>query len=316
MSYKVIRYTKEYRKIWDEFLKTSKNYHFIFERDYMEYHADRFEDFSHLIFNDKDKLIAILPANLNSHDGVVHSHQGLTFGGFLINEKMTTQIMLEIFDSLLSYFKKNGLRQLYYKCIPYIYHIKSADEDKYALFRLNAQLIRRDVTTTISLNKSFKYSNNKKRNINKAKRENLNVVKSKDFSIFWKLLEDVLEINHDAKPVHSLEEIEYLAEKFPDNIKLYLCMKDSKLLAGTVLYENEEIVHTQYLANSVEGREIGALDFLLDKLISEEFKHKLYFDFGISNEDQGKVLNVGLIRQKEAFGAKAVVHDFYLVDIK
>ena len=78
-----------------------------------------------------------------------------------------------------------------------------------------------------------------------------------------------------------------------------------------MVFENTQIVHTQYLANSIIGRDVGALDFVIDKLINEIYKDKKYFDFGISNENDGRFLNAGLIAQKEGFGARAVVHDFY-----
>ena len=103
---------------------------------------------------------------------------------------------------------------------------------------------------------------------------------------------------------------------FPKNIKLFVAKKDNKILAGTVIFEDETIVHTQYLANSDKGRELGALDLVIDRLINEVYKNKLYFDFGISNEDNGKYLNIGLINQKESFGARAVVHDFYELKIE
>ncbi|SDE80971.1 hypothetical protein, partial [Sporomusa acidovorans] len=71
----------------------------------------------------------------------------------------------------------------------------------------------------------------------------------------------------------------------------------------------------QYLANSEEGRSTGALDLVIHYLVTEVYKDKIYFDFGISNEKQGRFLNTGLIAQKEGFGARAVVHDFYSLDI-
>ena len=43
------------------------------------------------------------------------------------------------------------------------------------------------------------------------------------------------------------------------------------------------------------------------------FAHKKFFDFGISNEAQGRKLNQGLSYWKESFGASTIVHDFYEV---
>lgn len=311
---RVVKYREECKNNWNEFVRNSKNGHFFFQRDYMEYHNDRFEDFSLMIYDEKDKLTALLPANLK--ENVLYSHQGLTFGGFLIDDKMKTEIMLEIFKLLKIYLKEQNIETFIYKCIPYIYHVKPSEEDRYALFINNAKLIRRDITSTIDLTEQVRYSKGRKWTINKAKKESIEIFESDDYEIFWKLLTGVLESNHEAKPVHTFEEMNQLVSKFPKNIKLFLSKKDEKIISGALIYENKNIVHTQYLANSEDGRDIGALDLLLDYLIKDIYKSKKYFDFGISNEDAGRYLNTGLIAQKEGFGARAVAHDFYELEIK
>lgn len=308
------RYTVEDKNNWNEFVKNSKNSHFFFQRDYMEYHSDRFEDFSLMVFDETDKLIAILPANIK--ENILYSHQGLTFGGFLVDDKMKTETMLEIFELLKEFLKEQNIEKIVYKCIPYIYHIKPSEEDRYGLFRNDAKLIRRDVTSTIDLTEQVRYSKGRKWTINKAKKESIETFESDDYETFWKLLTSVLEANHEAKPVHTLEEMIKLALLFPKNIKLFLAKKDERVVSGALIYENQSVVHTQYLANSEEGRELGALDLLIDYLIKDIYKNKKYFDFGISNEDAGRYLNTGLIAQKEGFGARAVVHDFYELEIK
>lgn len=307
------QYSVEHKNIWNEFVRNSKNTHFFFQRDYMEYHSDRFNDFSLMIFDEADKLIAILPANIK--ENILYSHQGLTFGGFLVDDKMKTETMLEIFESLKYFLKEQNIKKIVYKCIPYIYHIKPSEEDRYALFRNDAQLIRRDVTSTIDLTEQVRYSKGRKWTINKAKKESIQTFESDDYEAFWELLTGVLESNHEAKPVHTLEEMKKLADLFPKNIKLFLAKKDERIVSGALIYENQNIVHTQYLANSEEGRDLGALDLLIDYLIKDIYKNKKYFDFGISNEDAGRYLNTGLIAQKEGFGARAVVHDFYELEI-
>ena len=75
-------------------------------------------------------------------------------------------------------------------------------------------------------------------------------------------------------------------------------------------------MHTQYLANSAAGREVAALDLVIDQLITGAFREFRYFSFGVSTEGNGKYLNSGLISQKEGFGARAVVHDVYELAIQ
>lgn len=311
---KIVKYTKECKNIWNEFVKNSKNGHFFFYRDYMEYHSDRFNDFSLLVFDESQKLISVLPANLKNN--ILFSHQGLTFGGFLVDDKMKTETMVNIFEVLINYLNEEKIEKIIYKCIPHIYHNKPSEEDRYALFRNDAKLIRRDVSSTIELQEQVRYSKGRKWTINKAKKEDIKLFESNDYKTFWDLLSHVLESNHEVKPVHTQEEIEKLFNFFPKNIKLFLAEKDNVVISGALIYENTNIVHTQYLANSEIGREIGALDLLIDYLIKDVYKNKRYFDFGISNEDAGRYLNIGLIAQKEGFGARAVVQDFYELEIR
>jgi len=312
-EFSIVKYTEEYKSSWDEFLFNARNSHFFFSRNYMEYHKARFEDFSLLVFDKAQKLIAILPANINNK--IVHSHQGLTFGGFVVSDKVKMGTMLGIFQTLIMFLRANNTNKLIYKCIPYIYHNQPAEDDRYALFRNNAKLIRRDVTSTIDLTQQVRYSKGRKWTINKARKENIEILESKDYDTFWEILTKVLRSNHDVNPVHSLAEIIKLMNDFPENIKLYVAKKDRTVVAGAVIFENNNIVHTQYLANSERGKEIGALDLLLDYLIKHTYKNKRYFDFGISNEDEGNFLNRGLISQKEGFGARSVVHDLYEIDL-
>ncbi len=308
-----IKYTRQYKRRWDDFVKNSKNSHFFFQRDYIEYHSDRFDDFSLMVF-EGNKLLALLPANRQAD--ILHSHQGLTFGGFLVDDKMKTETMLKIFESLQSFATTHAINKIIYKCIPYIYHIKPSEEDRYALFINNAKLIRRDVTSTINLTEQIRYSKGRKWTVNKAKKESLEISESIDYKSFWDLLINVLDSKHNAQPVHSLKEIEQLATLFPKQIKLYLIKNGQDILSGALIYENTNIVHTQYLANSEVGRETGALDLLIDYLIKDKYKNIKYFDFGISNENAGRDLNNGLISQKEGFGARPVVHDCYEMELK
>jgi len=309
-----VNYSVEKEREWDDFVRKSKNSHFLFQRSYLEYHKERFQDFSLMIYDEKDILIAVLPANLSGN--IMYSHQGVTFGGFIVSDSMKTETMKKIFEELIFFLKSRNILKLIYKCIPYIYHKKPAEEDRYSLFLNDAKLIRRDVTSTIYLNEEIRYSKGRKWTINKAKKENINVYESRDFASFWKTLEGVLESEHGVKPVHTLAEIEMLGGRFPENIRLFLASHEGQPVCGALIFDTEIIVHTKYLANSNIGREIGALDLLIDQLIKSFFKNRKYFDFGISNENQGRYLNTGLIAQKEGFGARPVVHDLYELEIQ
>ena len=313
MMYRVQRYSRNHEQAWNDFLRSSKNGHFMFFRQYVEYHSDRFEDFSLIFSDEKGRVVALLPANLA--EGVCYSHQGLSFGGFLTSQKTSTQDVVALFDSLVAYLKQNSVLRLVYKPIPYFYFSLPAQEDLYALYRNDATLIRRDVSSVIDLHQPIRYSKGRKWSVNKAKKDDMSVIEKVNLPEFWSLLTDTLKSQHEARPTHKLEEMQSLRDAFPENIRLFVAEKNGQVLAGALLFVNRDVVHTQYLANSTIGRELAALDLVLDHLIKDVFQEYRYFSFGISTEDHGKYLNEGLIAQKEGFGARAVVNEFYEIAI-
>jgi len=304
----IVKYSNEKRNEWNKFLYESKNGLFLFDRDYMEYHSDRFTDFSIMFFDD-NRLIAVMPANIK--DNVLFSHGGLTFGGIISDQRMKTPMMLEIFDALKEYLKTRGIIKIVYNAIPHIYHTVPAEEDLYALFRHNASLIRRDVSSTIFMKERIAFSKGRKWCIKKSKKYGLEIRRSYDFKTFMTIEEALLGRKYGVKPTHTADEIQLLASKFPENIKLFTAHKDDSMVAGVIIYESKNVAHTQYIAASDEGKRVFAVDFILDFLINEYYAEKKYFDFGISTENNGQYLNVGLIGHKEGFGARAIVYDFY-----
>ncbi|WP_240723886.1 GNAT family N-acetyltransferase [Helicobacter pullorum] len=280
----------------------------MFDRSYMDYHSDRFKDNS-LIFYENEKPIALLPCNVSQN--ALYSHQGLTFGGFIVDENMKQGKMLECFEVLREYMQENCFEKLIYKSTPYIYHKIPAQEDLYALFRNNAELFRVDCSTTIDLQNICKMPKGRKAQISRAKREGVEIFSSEDFEAFVMLLNSVLQKQHGVNAVHSAEELKLLYSRFPQNIKLFVAKIDKEIIAAALLFIYDDLVHTQYLAANERAREIGALDLLIKTLMDEFTKSKKYFDFGISTENGGQVLNQGLISQKEGFGGRSVAHQFF-----
>ena len=129
---------------------------------------------------------------------------------------------------------------------------------------------------------------------------------------FGSVLTDNLLDRHGRRPVHSLEEIVVLARKFPANIRLFVAKRERTVLGGAVMYLANPTAHAQYIGSSAEGRQCGALDLLFTSLI-DRHKSFRYFDFGISNE--GATLNRGLSDFKDGFGARAMVHDHYVLRV-
>lgn len=278
----------------------------------MDYHQDRFEDFSLMVFKD-EKLIALLPANKVGND--IHSHQGLSYGGLLLQSEVAFKDVLTIFKLVLKYLNDHDIGKLHLKLLPKIYHHFPSDEIDYLLFSVEAQISRRDLSETIDSTKNTPIkSSNRIRGLKKAIKNGLEVREVDFFEEFWnEILIPNLLSQHQTEPVHSLEEITILKSKFPNNIRQFNVYKDSKIVAGVTIFETETVAHAQYISANQQKQSLGSLDIIFDYLINEVFKNKHYFDFGISNEQQGKIMNLGLLSWKESFGAKPIVHDFYTI---
>jgi hypothetical protein len=300
------RYEVKNKTAWNLFVKNAKNSHFMFERDFMEYHSDRFVDNS-LMFYKEGELMAVLPANIK--DGVLYSHAGLTFGGLIYGLNLRIKDVLDCFESLVNYCKENSITKMIYKKIPYIYNDYPAEEDLYALFKCGANLYRRDACFCILGEGKISWNASKKSSLKKGKSFNLSVKECDDYENYHTILSNVLMQSHSAKPVHSLEEMKLLASKFPQNIKLVCSFRENVMLSGTLLLITKNVIHTQYIATSEEGKKIGAFECIVD-FLQTNYK-QAYLSFGISTENEGLILNESLAWQKESFGARSVTHDFY-----
>ena len=290
--------------LWNAFIVKSKNGTFLFNRAFMDYHAHRFIDHS-LLFFEKNNLIAVLP--LTQHQQTLISHGGLTYGGLVVSYKIGQKKVLECFEVLWDYLKQHHFEKLIYKKIPFIYTSQPCDEDLYALWKMGANLMKKEASSAIFLQERLPFSELRRR---RRRSENLGVLmaKSDDFVAFHGILSEVLE-KHQAKPVHSPEEMMLLKSRFPENIELFVALENQQMIAGTLLFIYPQLIHTQYLAANDSARKNGALDFLLCSLIEHYQNQKIYFDFGISTENNGQFLNEGLIHHKEGFGAHTVAYE-------
>lgn len=313
-------YRSEDKALWDSFVKASKNGTFLLERDFMEYHSDRFTDCSLMLW-DEGKLIALLPANWEEATCTVWSHQGLTYGGLVTDDALTTRQAIDILTAVARYCRDSlGARTLIYKAIPYIYSSLPAQEDLYALARLNARLKWREVSTTVDISNPLRMRTLRQRGVKKALESDCYVERvgegeTESLREFWRMLEEVLSTHHNAVPVHNVEEMQLLMARFPANIRLYDVRRGERMVAGCVIFETARVAHVQYIAADDEGRACGALDLLFKHLISERYKGMAYLDLGTSVRDHGRTLNEGLIFQKEGFGGRAVCYDTYEVNL-
>ncbi|WP_309610114.1 GNAT family N-acetyltransferase [Flavobacterium sp.] len=311
-NYSVRKYEVTDFELWNAFISKAKNATFLFHRDFMDYHKDKFDDFSLLVF-ENEKLVSVLPANIV--EKTIFSHQGLTYGGLIYSEKIKLIGVIDIFKTILIFLNQNNINTILLKRIPNIYTSLPSEELLYPLFLVKSKLIRRDSMSVINLTKPFSISKGRFEGINKGIQNKLKIIEEPNFEGFWnEILIPNLKLKHQAEPVHSVNEIKMLNIKFPKQIRQFNVYSNNKIVAGTTIFETESVAHSQYISGDNSKNELGSLDYLYHYLITDVFKDKDFFDFGTSNEDQGKKINGGLNFWKESFGASTVCQDFYEIE--
>ncbi len=308
------RYDASMSSRWDDFVRASRNGTFLHQRGYMDYHSDRFDDCS-LVASIDGKLCVLLPACIEGD--TLWSHRGLTYGGWIVPLKhFDVTVMMAVMDAAALWMKDNSIKRFVYKAIPHIYHRYPCEEDLYALFRHGASLTETNISTTIDLTCPLPLDRGNKSGANAARKAGIRVGESSDWEGYWQLLSSLLDERYDTRPVHSIQEITLLQGRFPNNIRLYTATLGTELLAGVVLYLSMPVAHCQYIGATPLGKESKALTLLFEHLINEYQRLGFrYFDFGISNEDHGRYLNEGLVRQKSRLGGRGIAYNIFEISL-
>ncbi|WP_435579530.1 GNAT family N-acetyltransferase [Gilvibacter sp.] len=313
-TYRVAAYRPEWADAWNQLVSQAKNATFLFHRSFMEYHADRFKDASQCIFKG-DKLVGLFPANLKEDQWV--SHGGLSYGGLVVPPSVKFNSYVEMLIALFEAAESQGITQVVIKAMPDIYCSQPSQELDYLSFIAGAKTLKIESASTIDLRNPMPIQSNRYEGVKKAKKLGLTIKQSTDFKGFWdEILIPNLEARHEAKPVHTAEEIAALQLDFPENIHLFLVYDKTRMVGGCVVFETSTTAHVQYIAAGADRQQLGTLDLLFDHLILMEFDHLNYFDFGISTVDGGLELNSGLLYWKECFGARTTANKTYGFDPK
>ena len=311
MSINILKYNSSMHREWDNFVASAKNSTFLHMRPYMDYHSDRFNDYS-LVAMKGGKIAGLLPACREG--STIYSHKGLTYGGWIIKSAHFSQPdMLEIWDRMADLLHCDGISSLVYKPVPHIYHTYPAEEDLYAIFRHGGQIMETNISATVSRLNKVPFNENARRSIKFALGQGVTVKESTDFDSFWQILSELLHERYATSPVHTADEKTLLHSRFPGNIRLFTAMCGNRIIGGTVIFLTKMVAHAQYIAASPEAKEKKALPALFDYLINGVFADVPYFDFGISNEQHGRYLNEGLITQKYGMGGRGIVYNTYLI---
>ena len=310
-QFKVEVYKSSRKEEWDDFVEKSQEATFLFFRDFMEYHADRFDDFSLLVYSE-NSLIGILPANIK--DNKVYSHNGLTYGGLLVESGVHEAIITAVFQSVLKFLKQHGIASLALKMLPEFYQQKNSEIIEHYVTSIHAKITETLNVLGIDYSQPLAIHKTKRKHYRKNHNKGFVIEHDDNFTLFWdKVLCPRLAEKHNTKPVHSLEEILYLKSKFPQYIKQYNIYLEGKILAGITMFEKGDIVKSQYGATTEKGQAERALEYLFIHLIDKyKSEDKSYFSMGtVVDKSYPLGYNDGLLKQKKELGCTAYSQKFF-----
>lgn len=290
---------------WDLFCQNSWNGTFLQSRRFLNYHQDRFEDFSFLIYLE-NQLVGLAPfaRDRDDYEHVI-SHPGTSFGGIVRASVLNGELLTSAFRLLRDELVGLGFEKLTVKHVPLIYHMQPSQDEVFSMWALGGSSSKTLLSSTIDLRSEVNKSSRRKRGLNLAVRSGLSIVEGFDWlGKLWKVVERNLAERYGVKPVHNLDEIRKIAELFPENVLTFAAISSDKVVAGTIIFRSNLVWHAQYIASSDLGRACSALDYVFEEVIAKARKAGArYFDFGVSNERDGITLNEGLYKFKSEFGA-------------
>jgi len=296
----VKEYSPKDAEAWDDLVKRSGAGSVLFFRGFMDYHADRFQDYS-LVGFAGGKVVGVFPAS--KKDNIVTSHAGLTFGSWQFASGLAEETRQRLIELGFDYYKATGVRRLVVREMPAFFNFSELCMQNNLL--KSPQSSRLD-GAAIDLEAPLEIGIKRRPRIQKSLRQH--VFSKASPAYFWPLLEEVLLARHGVRPTHTLQEIEMLYARFPGHIQVHTAHYGATLAAGAVVFLSRNVCHLQYMATSDAGRASHALDGLIMWLIQNYTGKVRWLSMGVSNERDG-TLNKGLHDYKMSFGARRFVHE-------
>jgi hypothetical protein len=319
LNFTLIPYTPEWAERWDRFVMDgSQNGTFLQTRRFLGYHPiGRFEDASFLAALENGELLMAVPGARDAAQGETwfRSHPGGTFAGPVLSGHVTqAEDVLQLLDAADRYLTASGYRACELKITPQLFASQPTALLEYALFNRGygqetelASYLPLYGRTAEELRGG--YSATKRYELKRCEAKGLTARRLEtdgELAAFY----EVLSLNlrkFDSRPVHTLAELgDFLRERLKDEVR-FLGVLDpaGRMVAGACLFHFRQtnVLHTQYLAADTRVRGYAPSAFLYDAVLKTGLESgAAALSFGTSTFEHGRVLNQGLIRNKEGYG--------------
>ena len=312
----VCEFAEHHADAWDRFVDESNNGTLFNKRAFLAYHpAERFIEKSLLFFRE-GTLIALLPAAMypQNTDDILYSHPGASYGGLIVRHSLSMRDTQRIVHVLIAYAREKKIAAIDMTLTPSVYLENPNQQCSFFLLQEGFQYRKRELTSVLALNKDSelilsRFTTEARRALKRADKLGVVVGPDDDFETFYDMLQKNLQMRHNVRPTHTLEEIRWLKDRFPDHIHLYTASADGNMCAGVLLFDvNPRTSLVFYICHAHEFQQyrgLNALFFDVFKRWANRDFH--YLDFGTCTLNMKP--NWGLIRFKEGFGARMDYRD-------
>lgn len=318
--FQVIKYTPEYFDRWNRFVDESDNGTIFHRLDFLDYHRNRFKgNEHHLIWLKGETIFAIMPFLITVENGqrIGKSPYGASFGGLVYGKRFHLKHALEVYGKMAEYLMALELDEVSITTTPYFYSQFPTNYFEYVLSRSKYQIYSRDVFSAVPIIKTYKevwknFEGRARTSINKA-RDNFVIALDVPVSEFYQiLLEDKIRHNN-SRPTHSLQDLEYLKQQFPDRVYFDIAtLKKNGARAGICYFVcNLQVIMTFYMAQENKALKENGTNILLEHGFKRAIERNVkYLDFGSSTLGYN-IQNIGVCEFKESFGAKGFFRDSF-----
>ncbi len=312
----IIKYTPEWKNKWDKFVLESNNGTMFHLQKFFDYHVDGKFNFDHLIFLEKNEIVAVVPGAV-MNGTKFESPIGASYGSIVTKDVKFDKAM-KIISSLLEYAKSQGWNELELTAPPVVYENKPNQNLDFAMLWQGFNYSLHYISSAIKLNKDediiSRFSSTVRRNIRKSfKNPDICVEITERYDHFFPILVKN-KARHDVKPTHNYRDLLKLRELLPENLKLFMVYYKNIPIAGSLMFFVNRTCSLCFY-----NMLLYEYDYLkpIQRVMYEVVKYSTdndyqYVDIGVSQDtkaDNPMTPSMSLIEFKEKFDAKTVMRN-------